>query len=207
MADFSLENTHDGLVCGIDEVGRGPLAGPVVAACVHIPSPIRTYEFIKQIQDSKKLSKSKLLTVRTDIIAHCPYGIGLCTPEEIDELNILWASMLAMRRAFDDFKRKISSSDDIHCLVDGNRIPKDLPAPASAIVKGDSKSKSIAAASILAKVHRDQIMQDLADSHPEYGWAKNAAYPTKEHLQALQIHGITKHHRKSFKPVKALLSQ
>ncbi len=206
MPDFSFENEITQPTCGIDEVGRGPLAGPVVAACVFIPEKIRTHEFIKQIQDSKKISEGKRLNLYAHITEHCPYGIGQCSPQEIDKINIFWATMQAMERAYAQMRNHANSQHaNYHCLIDGNKLPTQLAAHASAIVKGDGRSVSIAAASIVAKVTRDKIMTDLAAQYPVYGWERNAAYPTKEHLLALSKHGITSHHRQSFKPVKALL--
>lgn len=202
MPDFSCEEAMSGArVCGIDEVGRGPLAGPVVAACVFIPEGRRTDPFIQHIQDSKKLSKPKLAHTRTWIEEHCIYGIGMASVEEIDTRNILNASLLAMERS-------LAATGELfnHALIDGNRIPANLPCPATAVIKGDSRSRSIAAASILAKTTRDALMTDLAKAHPHYGWERNAAYPTREHLIAITQHGITPHHRKSFGPVKKHLS-
>ncbi len=196
--DFSLEDQHKGIVCGLDEVGRGPLAGPVVAACVVIPKNKRTLDFIDQIKDSKKLSAKKREELYKKITQHFPYSISELLPSEIDELNILQASLEAMRRAH------IQINDIQHALVDGNKAP-NLTCPLTTVVKGDSKSKSIAAASIIAKVHRDRIMQNLAKEFPEYGWEKNSGYPTAEHRKALLEHGITPHHRKSFAPVKNIL--
>lgn len=200
MPDFSLENEIGGLVCGLDEVGRGPLAGPVVAACAYVPDDIREMDFIDEIQDSKKLSKSKLLRLYGLITEHCTYGIGQCSPAEIDEMNILQASLEAMRRSYVDMGLECG-----HALVDGNKLP-DMPCPASAVVKGDGKSVSIAAAAIVAKVTRDRIMAELAADFPHYGWERNAAYPTAEHKAALLEHGVTPHHRKSFAPVRRLLT-
>lgn len=201
MPDFSFENEIGGLVCGIDEVGRGPLAGPVVTACVYVPDDVREFGFIQQIQDSKKLSKPKLLELYVLIKEHCTVGIGQCSPAEIDELNILWATMEAMKRAYLDMGREYD-----HALIDGNRIPPEMPCPATAVVKGDGRSVSIAAASIVAKVTRDQIMAELGREYPQYGWERNAAYPTKEHKVAIEAHGVTPHHRRSFGPVKRLSS-
>lgn len=198
MPDFSIENEIKGDICGIDEVGRGPLAGPVVAACVFIPLDVRELSFIQQIQDSKRLSKSKLLELYALITEHCTVGLGQCSPAEIDELNILWATMEAMKRAYADMGRMCD-----HALIDGNRIPPEMPCSATAVVKGDGKSVSIAAASIVAKVTRDRMMAELAVKYPQYGWERNAAYPTKEHRAALMKHGVTPHHRRSFRPVKA----
>ena len=201
MPDFELENEIGGLVCGLDEVGRGPLAGPVVAACAYVPDEICEMDFIHEIQDSKKLSKSKLLSLYALITEHCTYGIGQCSPAEIDEMNILQASLEAMRRAYVDM-----GLECVHALVDGNKLPQ-LPCPATPVVKGDGKSVSIAAAAIVAKVTRDRIMAELAAEYPHYGWERNAAYPTKEHREALAEHGVTPHHRRSFKPVLQVLNQ
>ncbi len=200
MPDFSIEQSLGGLVCGIDEVGRGPLAGPVVAASVIIPPPVRDLEFIYKIQDSKKLSKPKLLEIYLLILEHCVVGVGQCSPAEIDELNILWATMEAMKRAYLDMDAVCD-----YAMIDGNRVPPEMPCPAQAVVKGDGRSKSIAAASIVAKVTRDRIMVDLAKTYPQYGWDNNAAYPTKAHLAALQEHGVTPQHRRSFRPVRELI--
>lgn len=204
MPDFSLEDECHGSVCGLDEVGRGPLAGPVIAACVFIPPDKRTLDFIEYIQDSKKLSKPKLLALHTQIKTHCVIGVGECAPAEIDQLNILWASLEAMKRAYNQACAAYGGAFD-HALIDGNRLPPAFSCPANAIVKGDQKSKSIAAASIIAKVTRDARMSALAEDFPHYGWERNAAYPSPEHLRALEKHGVTPHHRRSFKPVKALL--
>lgn len=200
-ADFSIENNIGGLVCGLDEVGRGPLAGPVVAACVYIPPEIREFGFIGDIKDSKKLSRPKLEILYAQITHHCVYGIAEVSPQEIDDINILQASLKAMALAL-----KNSGMDFAHALVDGNKLPK-LPCPATAVVKGDSKSKSIAAASIIAKVTRDRLMEKLSAEHPYYGWERNVGYPTREHVEALEIHGITLHHRKSFGPVARILEK
>ena len=225
MANFDLENEIAGRVCGIDEVGRGPLAGPVVAACVYVDKCVHDDGMIVQIKDSKRLSKNKLEELYVWITTHCSYGIGQCSPAEIDELNILWATMEAMKRAYlnmlerrpsegwdplpqkslDCSMRWNDEDPEFHALIDGNRVPPNMPCPATAIVKGDSKSTSIAAASIVAKVTRDRLVAKLAEDYPHYGWERNAAYPSPAHLKALQEHGITPHHRKSFKPVKALI--
>lgn len=197
MPDFALEDAHGDTVCGLDEVGRGPLAGPVVAGCVYIPSEIRALPFIHDIKDSKKLGAPKRQILDSLIRQHCVWGIGQCSPEEIDELNILQASLRAMERAYE--AARITAD---FALIDGNRLPKSLPCPARAVVKGDSVSTSIAAASIIAKVHRDKIMQQLAAAYPHYGWDRNAAYPTAQHLKAIEEYGITPHHRRSFGPVR-----
>lgn len=202
QADFSLENQYKGLVCGIDEVGRGPLAGPVVAACVVIPKDKRDLDFIADIKDSKKLNAKKRETLFNSITANFPFAISELSPEEIDEHNILQASLLAMKKTHDEL---VSKGFVFECaLIDGNKIPI-ITSPAIAVVKGDGKSKSIAAASIVAKVYRDRIMHRLSEEYPEYGWARNSGYPTKEHKSALEKHGVTSHHRKSFSPVRIII--
>ncbi len=201
-ADFSLEELYDGLVCGIDEVGRGPLAGPVIAACVVIPKKLRKLDFIACIKDSKKLSPKKREMLYDAITENFPHAISLLSPQEIDEHNILQASLLAMTKAHD---KVLSAGIKLeHALVDGNKIPI-IATPACAIVKGDGKSKTIAAASIIAKVYRDRIMKELAGEFPYYGWERNSGYPTKEHREALLKHGITPFHRRSFAPVRKIL--
>jgi len=183
-------------VAGVDEAGRGPLAGPVVAAAVVLdPRAVPL-----GLNDSKKLSATARDRLFDEIIAVADVGIAHATVEEIDTLNILYASHLAMERAVAGLK----AAPD-HALIDGNMIPKALTCPASALVKGDARSLSIAAASILAKVTRDRIMVDLAQQFPGYGWEKNAGYPTRAHKQALASLGVTPHHRRSFKPVHNML--
>lgn len=200
--DFSLEDAIGGPVCGLDEVGRGPLAGPVVAACVYVPDKCRSLLFIRQIRDSKKLSSAKLSELDVLIRTHCVWQIAEIGPEEIDEINILQASLKAMRLACIGAGAEFS-----HALVDGNRMPSGLPCPASPVIGGDSLSVSIAAASIIAKVHRDALMSALHVQHPHYGWDRNAGYPTAAHREAILRHGITPHHRKSFGPVREHIIQ
>ncbi len=200
MPNFDLENAITGDVCGVDEAGRGPLAGPVVAACVFIPENIRTLDFIREIKDSKMLSENKLQNLFAHIAQHCIVGIAQIDVQDIDRINILQASLKAMREAINNTQYNFN-----HALIDGNKIPADLPCPAIAIIKGDSKSTSIAAASIIAKFTRDQIMRDLHVKHHHYGWDNNVGYPTKAHRDAIDQHGITPHHRKSFAPVKNFL--
>lgn len=195
------EDAWGGLVCGIDEAGRGPLAGPVVAACVVIPPAVRGASFLNDINDSKKLSARKRETLRAHIEAQCLCGTGLCGPEEIDSLNIHHATLLAMKRAWEDFKGRNGDLPDA-ALIDGRFTP-DLEIPCRALVKGDSLSLSIAAASILAKTRRDRIMTALHGEFPAYGWDRNAGYGTALHLENIRLHGITPHHRRSFAPVKA----
>ncbi|MCL2748599.1 MAG: ribonuclease HII [Alphaproteobacteria bacterium] len=215
--------THDRelIIAGVDEAGRGPLCGPVVAAAVIFKSDAQ----YPQINDSKQMTHAQRSLAYDWIMENCLVGIGQCSPVEIDELNILHASMLAMKRAIADLSKKPD-----FCLVDGNRMPDNLiSAPlrkgnisslaqfdyisqmsgntiiGRAVVKGDSKSLSIAAASIIAKETRDKIMHELAAQFPQYGWDKNAGYPTAAHLQAIKEFGINQHYRKSYKPVKDLL--
>ena len=194
VADFSIENEIGSkYIAGVDEAGRGPLCGPVVAAAVIFPN--RNIEIPVVIRDSKKMSAAQRATAYDWITKNTIWAVGQCSAAEIDELNILWASMRAMERAV----AALAQCPDT-CLIDGNRVPKNLTG--RAVVKGDAKSLSIAAASIIAKETRDKIMHDLAAQYPEYNWAKNAGYPTAEHLRAIEKYGITPHHRKTFGPVK-----
>lgn len=185
-------------IAGVDEVGRGPLAGPVTAAAV-VLDPAR---IPAGLNDSKRLSARK----RNDLLAAIMDSADVCVAhasvDEIDTLNILRASHLAMERAI----AGLSLPPD-YVLVDGNMIPRGLALPAQAIVKGDALSVSIAAASIVAKITRDAIMWDLAQHYPGYGWETNAGYPSKSHRLALQDFGVTPHHRRSFKPVHHILYQ
>lgn len=185
-------------ICGVDEVGRGPLAGPVTAAAV-ILDPDR---IPPGLNDSKTLTEARRAALFPAIMATAQVSIAHASVEEIDALNILRASHLAMERAING----LSTNPD-HALIDGNLIPKGLTIPATALVKGDARSLSIAAASIVAKVTRDRIMVDLAQQYPAYGWNVNAGYPTPAHLRALLDFGITPHHRRSFKPVHNILYQ
>jgi len=183
-------------VAGVDEVGRGPLAGPVTAAAVILdPADIPD-----GLNDSKRLPQRRREELAEWIMARCDWAVAHCTVAEIDQLNIYHASHLAMCRAVAGLRQV-----PCHVLIDGNRIPKTLDRPAEAVVKGDARSFSIAAASILAKVLRDRIMVDLAQQHPGYGWEINAGYPTPSHKRALLDLGITPHHRRSFKPVHNIL--
>lgn len=197
MPDFSLEQSIAGKVCGLDEVGRGPLAGPVVAACVYVPEECYALPFVAEIKDSKKLSKKKLTELYDLIAEHFTFSIQETSPEKIDEINILQASLAAMSQSLEALGMQMN-----HALVDGNRLPANLSCAATPVVKGDNISTSIAAASIMAKVHRDRLMQKLAEEHPHYGWESNAGYPSPQHLAGIEAHGITAHHRKSFAPVR-----
>lgn len=183
-------------VVGADEVGRGPLAGPVTAAAVRL-DPLRIPPGLK---DSKVLSAARREALFLQITATAEVSVAHATVEEIDALNILRASHLAMERA-------IAGLQADHALIDGNLIPRGLACAATAIVKGDAKCLSIAAASIVAKVTRDRIMVDLAQQHPGYGWEANAGYPTRAHLEALRNLGVTPWHRRSFAPVHNILYQ
>lgn len=196
MPDFFHEDFHDGPVAGVDEAGRGPLAGPVVAAAVILDRRAVP----DGLNDSKQLAPARRAVLEVEIrqTALC-FGIGVCTVEEIDELNIFWATMLAMRRAVEALER-----DCAHILVDGNRCP-DWPWASTAVVEGDAKCLSIAAASILAKEARDRMMVEAARLHPHYGWERNKGYGTPEHLKALRTHGPTRLHRRSFAPVAQLM--
>ncbi|MDO6565441.1 ribonuclease HII [Alteromonas sp. 1_MG-2023] len=186
------------LIAGVDEVGRGPLVGDVVTAAV-ILDPANP---IVGLTDSKKLSEKKRIALAAEIKAKALYWhIGRATPEEIDTLNILHATMLAMKRAVEG----LAVTPDF-VRVDGNRLP-DWPHAAEAVVKGDSLHAEISAASIIAKVERDNDMLALDELHPEYGFAGHKGYPTKAHFEALATHGVIDGYRKSFKPVKALLQE
>ena len=181
-------------VFGVDEVGRGPLAGPVVAAAVHVPPDLWEAPEVQDLQDSKKVSPANRARLSGWIQAKCLWALSEVTAPEIDALNILQATMVAMARALDQVPADFA-------LIDGNRVPT-TPVPSRALVKGDAKSRSIAAASILAKHHRDQLMARLDAEFPQYGWARNAGYPTAEHRAALQAHGPTCYHRATFRGVK-----
>jgi ribonuclease HII len=185
-----------GLVAGVDEAGRGPLAGPVVAAAVILDDARR----IRGLADSKALTPLKRERLYDEIRAHALCcSVGEASVEEIDQLNILQATLLAMRRAVQGLRLK-----PVKVLVDGNRLPT-LDMLAEAIVKGDSKVKSISAASIIAKVHRDRLCLALHERWPQYGFASHKGYGTEEHMQALRQHGACEAHRRSFSPVSQVL--
>ncbi len=200
--DFSFE--RDALargatrVAGVDEVGRGPLAGPVTAAAV-VLDPDNIPE---GLNDSKVLTARRREALFEAIMAVADVSIAHASVEEIDEINILRASHLAMERALAGLGRPAD-----HALIDGNLLPRGLTIPAEAVIKGDGRVLSIAAASIVAKVTRDRIMVDLAQQHPGYGWETNAGYGSKSHMEALQNLGVTPHHRRSFKPIHNILYQ
>ena len=186
------------LIAGVDEVGRGPLAGPVTAAAVILDQA----RVPKGLADSKQLTEKRRAALYDEIFALATVSIAHASVEEIDSLNILRASHLAMERAV----AGLALAPD-HLLIDGNMIPRGLTVSAEAIVKGDARSLSISAASIVAKVYRDRLMVDLAQHHPGYGWERNAGYPSPAHKEALRNLGVTPHHRRSFKPVHNILYQ
>ena len=182
-------------VAGVDEVGRGPLAGPVTAAAVILdPAAIPP-----GLNDSKALTARRRLALEPLILASARVSVAHASVEEIDTLNILRASHLAMERAL----AGLGPVD--HALIDGNMVPRDLTIPATPIIKGDARSLSISAASIVAKICRDRIMVELAQHYPGYGWETNAGYGSKSHILALRNLGVTPHHRRSFKPVHNML--
>ena len=196
MSEVNLWEIEDALaekgiktICGVDEAGRGPLAGPVCAAAVILPSHLE----LPGLNDSKKLTDKKRRElyplIKEQAIA---YGIGFASEEEIDEINILQATFLAMQRAIDQLEGKAEFA-----LIDGNR-EKDFGLPVMTVVKGDSRSASIAAASVLAKVARDDVMLAIAEEYPEYGFEIHKGYGTKAHYAALREHGASKIHRKTF---------
>ncbi len=187
-------------VAGVDEAGRGPLAGPVVAAAV-----ILCERGIEGLDDSKKLSASRRAVLEAQILASCRYGIGIASVEEIDSINILQATMLAMTRAVEALCGA-HGCEPGHVLVDGNRLPK-WTYRATAVVGGDAIHGCISAASILAKEARDRMMKAAAIDHPHYGWASNKGYGSAVHLAALREHGPSPLHRRSFAPVRDLLPQ
>jgi ribonuclease HII len=191
-------------IFGIDEAGRGPLAGPVVAACIHIPADKRALSFWDGVTDSKKLTAKKREHLFSFICENSRFGIAEASAQEIDALNIHHATLLAMTRAFEACYAPSPQpsppwGEGVTALIDGKFCPK-LPCPAQAVVKGDSKHLEIAAASILAKVTRDRLMSALDALFPVYGWAKNAGYGTAQHMAAIAEHGICEHHRVSFAP-------
>jgi ribonuclease HII len=190
------------IICGIDEAGRGPLIGNVLAGAVilDLKKPIQG------LKDSKKLSHQKRLELYQIIIDHSlAWGIGQATPAEIDQLNILQATFLAMRRALDNLIDKFSISPDL-VFVDGNQDPK-LSFPTKTIIKGDALEPCISAASILAKVTRDQQMLELHHLHPKYGFDQHMGYPTKKHLESIEANGLIPGYRMSFGPIKKVFER
>jgi len=206
MPDFNLEDMYHGIVAGVDEAGRGPWVGPVVAGCAVFLTKNVDEKLLSQLNDSKKLSKKKRemlydLLLKEQSLGHMLLGIGEASAKEIDEINILNASFLAMKRALD----KACQNKPEMVLVDGNREPKTFGCAVRAVVKGDAKSYSISAASILAKVYRDRLLEKMAEQYPGYGFEKNAGYGTKAHIEGLKKYGITPEHRRSYAPIKEFL--
>ena len=194
--ELRLIAVHAGYICGVDEAGRGPLAGPVVAAAVIFEKA----RYPRGLDDSKKLTEAAREELFDKIIAKAvAYGIGEASVDEIDLVNIRQATHLAMARAV-----RALVPAPCFALVDGNDAPA-LPCGCETLIKGDGLSVSIAAASILAKVTRDRMMLTLHETHPEYGWDHNKGYGTPDHLSALKVHGATLHHRRSFSPVHNIL--
>lgn len=191
MPHLKIEKSLQGIICGIDEAGRGPWAGPVVAAAV-----ILGEKKPRGIDDSKKMTAQKREEVYAKLLKTCRYGIGMASVEEIDRINILQATKLAMLRAYNELNFACD-----HALVDGNQLPH-LPCRMQFVIKGDSVSYSIAAASIIAKVTRDRILHELHAEFPHYGWMTNKGYGTAQHVEAVEKHGITIHHRRSWQPIK-----
>jgi ribonuclease HII len=202
MPTWEIENTCSGVVCGIDEAGRGPWVGPVVAGAVIFLDRNVAPELLQNLNDSKKLSAAKReklydLLLKEEKNGKICCGIGLASAQEIDELNILQSTFLAMSRAAEKLRIKPQFA-----LIDGNRLPAHFLCPTGCYISGDARSYSIAAASILAKVYRDRLLQDLARKYPYYGFEKNAGYGTKDHIAGIREHGLISEHRKSYKPIK-----
>lgn len=200
MPDLAWERRAGGLVCGVDEVGRGPLAGPVVAAAVILPAD-RMPTALTGLDDSKRLTAAQRECYAALLRGCALIGLGAASVAEIDRLNILEASLLAMARAVAALGALPKMA-----LVDGNRAPR-LPCAVQTLVGGDGISLSIAAASVIAKVARDRTMAALAARYDRYGWERNAGYPTAEHRTAIETYGVTRHHRRSFAPVQAALAR
>ena len=199
MPDFAFERKFAGLVCGIDEAGRGPLAGPVVAAAVILDRKRLPRSLRERLDDSKKLTREEREDYAARLLAHAVIGCGAASVREIDRINILQATLLAMARAVTALRLAPE-----YALVDGN-VPPRLPCRVETVIGGDGLSLSIAAASIIAKVTRDRLMRRLALRHPGYGWETNVGYGTEEHQTALTRLGPTVHHRRSFAPVQLSL--
>lgn len=205
MPDFSFEDSFNGKIAGVDEAGRGPWAGPVVAGAVIILDRNLDPFLLNGLDDSKKLSAKKReqlydALLEAEAKGQLKTGIGEASAEEIDQINILQATFLAMRRAVE----ALGIMPD-YVLVDGNQTPRPFVCPVKIVVKGDARSYSIAAASIMAKVYRDRLMCRLAEEFPYYGFEKNAGYGTALHIAGLREHGITPQHRKSYRPIQEII--
>ena len=207
MPDFSYEDAAlargHAVICGIDEAGRGPWAGPVVAGAVILERATLPGDLVLNLDDSKKLKPARREELFERLARHARIGIGRAEVAEIDEINILQATMLAMARAVDGLGGGAAGQPGL-ALVDGNREP-ELACPVQCVVRGDGISLSIAAASIVAKVTRDRIMAALALAYPAYGWERNAGYGTRHHQDALAAHGVTPEHRRSYAPIRKIL--
>ena len=201
MSSLYEFDKEKGDILGVDEAGRGPLAGPVVAAAVKIH---QYHDFFEMIHDSKKLSEKKREELFDKILTYCDVGVGIASVEEIDEVNILEATFIAMNRAIEDVSKNSDVTFDT-VLVDGNKIIKKYDGKQEFLVKGDAKSLSIAAASIIAKVTRDRIMLKFAEIYPEYHFEKHKGYGTKLHREILLEKGVLPIHRKTF--LKKILSK
>jgi ribonuclease HII len=193
--DFSHEQAHESPIAGVDEVGRGPCAGPVVACAAILPAGFATRPWASAINDSKKLTAKKREELYAVLTEDCIWALGEASVLEIEQINILRASLLAMRRAIEGLATVPQT-----VLVDGNKTPTVL-MKCHAIIGGDAKCLSIAAASIIAKVTRDRMMAKLAEEFPHYGWDKNAGYGTPKHIAAIEAYGLTPHHRQGWAPV------
>jgi len=201
LHEIDFGHAPDRLVCGVDEAGRGPLAGPVVAAAVVLPCGSVPPDWCAGIDDSKALKAGARDRLFDTIVAQARVGIGIATVEEIDRINILQATFLAMVRAVEALPCRPAGA-----IVDGNQRPP-LPCPeVRTLVDGDALCLSIAAASIVAKVTRDRIMADLAARHPGYGWERNAGYGTAQHKAAIKLLGVTPEHRRTFRPISEQLA-
>lgn len=198
MPCLTLESAHDGPVCGIDEAGRGPWAGPVVAAAVIWPASLAVPE---ALADSKTLSKAIRQDLYHRIYEQAHVGVGLADVSEIDDMNILGATKCAMQRAYASLATECAGA-----LVDGNQPPA-LPCPTRAVIGGDGTSASIAAASVIAKVTRDALMAEYAETYPVYGFERHAGYGTPQHRRALAEHGVCELHRRSFAPIRRLMEK
>ncbi|MHB7942511.1 ribonuclease HII [Staphylococcus capitis] len=190
-----LNHDNEALICGIDEVGRGPLAGPVVACAVILN---KGHHYLG-LNDSKKVPAKQRIILNEELKNNVTcYAYGVATPQEIDDLNIYKATQVAMQRAINQL-----SIQPTHLLIDAMKLDNDIPQ--TSIIKGDAKSVSIAAASIMAKECRDNYMKELANDYPNYGFEKNVGYGTKQHLEAIDTFGVINEHRKSFEPIKSML--